>query len=288
MRIIEDLAEMKAEALNMLIKKKKCGLVPTMGALHQGHMSLVERSVAENDVTVMSIFVNPTQFMPGEDYDAYPRTWDEDIAKAKAAGVDIVFHPSAEQMYLPRRQTSIQVHELTKTLCGMSRGQGHFIGVTTVVTKLFNLVRPTRAYFGQKDAQQALVIQRMVIDLNIPVELVVCPIVREPDGLAMSSRNRNIPAKLRPRAVYLREAMLIGREMIRNREYSPNAIFNAMCEHILRDNEIEIDYLHIVSPETLQDVETIDDMVLIAGAIRIGEVRLIDNMLIGPNGPWED
>lgn len=288
MRIIEDLAEMRAEAADIQARRVDCGLVPTMGALHQGHISLAERSVAENDLTVMSIFVNPAQFMPGEDYDSYPRTWEEDLAKAEEAGVDIVFHPTAEQMYLPRRQTTVQVHELTKTLCGMSRGQGHFIGVTTVVAKLFNLVRPTRAYFGQKDAQQALVVQRMVIDLNFPVEIIVCPIIREEDGLALSSRNRNIPAKLRPRAIALREALLLGRDMIRSREYDANRIFNAMCESILKDSEIEVDYLHIVSPETLQDVEKIDDLVLMAGAIRIGGVRLIDNMLVGPDGPWED
>jgi pantoate--beta-alanine ligase len=288
MRIIEDVNEMREAAAERLRQGVKCGLVPTMGALHQGHLSLMERSVEENESTVVSVFVNPTQFMPGEDYDSYPRTWTEDLAAAERMGVDIIFHPSAEQMYLPRRQTTVQVHELTKTLCGMSRGQGHFIGVTTVVAKLFNLVRPDRAYFGQKDAQQALVIQRMVIDLNFPVEIVVCPIVREDDGLAMSSRNRNLPPDLRERALALREALVLGREMIQSKEYNANTLFNAMCEQILQDNDIEVDYLHIVSPETLQDVEKVDDLVLIAGAIRIGGVRLIDNILVGPDGPWQD
>lgn len=288
MRIIEDVNEMREAAAERLRSGVKCGLVPTMGALHQGHLSLMERSVEENESTIVSVFVNPTQFMPGEDYDSYPRTWNEDLAAAERMGVDIVFHPSAEQMYLPRRQTTVQVHELTKTLCGMSRGQGHFIGVTTVVAKLFNLVRPDRAYFGQKDAQQALVIQRMVIDLNFPVEIVVCPIVREEDGLAMSSRNRNLPPELRERALALREALVLGREMIQSKEYNANTLFNAMCEQILQDNDIEVDYLHIVSPETLQDVEKVDDLVLIAGAIRIGGVRLIDNILVGPDGPWQD
>ncbi len=288
MRIIENLTEMQEEGTDMLRRGVECGLVPTMGALHRGHISLAERSVSENETTVMSIFVNPTQFMPGEDYDTYPRTWQQDLELAEEAGVNIVFHPSAEDMYLSRRQTTVQVHELTKILCGMSRGQGHFIGVTTVVAKLFNLVKPTRAYFGQKDAQQALVIQRMVLDLNFPVEIVVSPIIREEDGLALSSRNRNIPPELRKRALALREALVIGREMIHDREYDANTLFNAMCEHILRDNEIEVDYLHIVSPETLKDVDTVDDIVLIAGAIRIGGVRLIDNILVGPDGPWED
>ncbi len=288
MRIIEDVNEMREVATERLRSGVKCGLVPTMGALHQGHLSLMKRSVEENESTTVSVFVNPTQFMPGEDFDKYPRTWEEDLAKAESMGVDTIFHPSAEQMYLPRRQTTVQVHELTKTLCGMSRGQGHFIGVTTVVAKLFNLVRPDRAYFGQKDAQQALVIQRMVIDLNFPVEIIVCPIVREDDGLAMSSRNLNLPPELRERALALREALVLGRDMIQSKEYNANTLFNAMCEQILQDNEIEVDYLHIVSPETLLDVEKVDDLVLIAGAIRIGGVRLIDNILVGPDGPWQD
>jgi pantoate--beta-alanine ligase len=160
--------------------------------------------------------------------------------------------------------------------------------VTTVVAKLFNLVRPTRAYFGQKDAQQAVVIQRMVIDLNFPIEIVVCPIVRETDGLAMSSRNRNIPPEYRQRALVLRQALQLGRELIQGGETNPAALSNAMGEHILQDDEIELDYPEIVSPETLEAVEKLDDLVLIAGAIKIGGVRLIDNILVGPSGPWED
>lgn len=288
MEIIEDIAKMQAKAEELIIEKATRGFVPTMGALHEGHLSLARRSVEENGVTIMSVFVNPAQFMPGEDYDSYPRTWDEDLHLAAEVGVDIVFHPTAGQMYPPRRQTTVQVHELTKNLCGMSRGLGHFIGVTTVVAKLLNIVRPTTAYFGQKDAQQALVIQRMVIDLNFPVKISVCPIVREDDGLALSSRNRNIPADLRPRALALREGLSLGREMIRNRVYDAQSLFNAMCVHILRDDAIELDYLHIVSPETLDDVDKVDDIVLIAGAIKIGGVRLIDNILVGPGGPWED
>ncbi|MCD8351205.1 MAG: pantoate--beta-alanine ligase [Planctomycetaceae bacterium] len=288
MRIIEDIHEMRREAEDMAARRADCGLVPTMGALHEGHLSLIERSKAENDVTAISVFVNPTQFMPGEDYESYPRTWDADLEAAERLGVDIVFHPSAEQMYPPRAQTSVQVHALTRGLCGMSRGQGHFRGVTTVVAKLFNLVRPTRAYFGQKDAQQALVIQRMVIDLNFPVEIVVCPIVREEDGLALSSRNRNIPPEYRERALALREALMLGRDLIRDKEYDAFRLANTMMERILQDDEIEIDYLDIVSPETLEEVEKVDDLVLMAGAIKIGGVRLIDNILVGPDGPWSD
>lgn len=288
MRVIEDVKEMHAEAADMAARKTACGLVPTMGALHEGHLSLVHRSTQENEVTVMSIFVNPTQFMPGEDFETYPRTWDADLEAAEQAGVDIIFHPSVEQMYPPRCQTSIQVHHLTRGLCGMSRGQGHFRGVTTVVGKLFNLVHPARAYFGQKDAQQALVIQRMVIDLNFPVEIVVCPIVREEDGLALSSRNVNIPPEYRERALALREALVLGRGMIRKGELDAFTLSTAMQEHILKDNEIELDYLDIVSTETLEEVGKVEDLVLIAGAMKIGGVRLIDNILVGPDGPWSD
>lgn len=288
MQVIEDLKEMHAEAADMAARRTTCGLVPTMGALHEGHLSLVERSKQENEVTVMSIFVNPTQFMPDEDYETYPRTWEQDLETAEKAGVDIVFHPSEEQMYPPRAQTSVQVHQLTQNLCGMSRGQGHFRGVTTVVAKLFNLVRPTRAYFGQKDAQQALVVQRMVIDLNFPVEIVVCPIIREDDGLALSSRNINIPHEYRDRALALREALKLGRQMIRKGEHDAFKLTNAMQEHVLKDPDIELDYLDIVAPETLQEVDTVDDVVLIAGAMKIGGVRLIDNIIIGPDGPWSD
>ncbi len=288
MRIIESLEEMHAEAADIAARRAECGFVPTMGALHEGHLSLMERAVSENDVTVASIFVNPTQFMPGEDFDAYPRTWEEDLDAAERAGVDIIFHPSAEQMYPPRAQTSVLVHTLTQGLCGMTRGQGHFRGVTTVVAKLFNLVRPTRAYFGQKDAQQALVVQRMVIDLNFNIEIIVCPIVREEDGLALSSRNRNIPPEYRDRALALREALVRGRNLIRDGQYDVFQLQNAMQEMVLEDPEIELDYLDIVSPETLEEVERVDDLVLIAGAMKIGGVRLIDNILVGPDGPWSD
>ena len=288
MRVVESLAEIRKAARELTAGGLSSGLVPTMGALHDGHASLMRRSAAENDVTVVSIFVNPAQFMQGEDYESYPRTWEADLEAAEAAGADLVFHPSPGDMYPPRAQTSVMVHGLTRNLCGMSRGQGHFRGVTTIVAKLFNLVQPARAYFGQKDAQQALVIQRMVIDLNFPVEIVVCPIIREDDGLAMSSRNRNIPPECRSRALALREALVMGREMIRGGETDPNALADAMGRHILRDGDIELDYLEIVSPESLESVERVDDLALVAGAVRIGGVRLIDNILVGPSGPWSD
>lgn len=263
------------------------GLVPTMGTLHEGHLSLVRRARAENDRVGASIFVNPIQFDRRADLEAYPRQLERDCALLEAEGVDLVWAPDEATVYPPGFQTYVTVEEVTKVLEGAAR-PGHFRGVTTVVAKLFNVVQPTRAYFGQKDAQQALTIQRMVIDLNFPVEVVVCPIVREGDGLAMSSRNRNIPREYRARALALREALLMGRDMIHRKEYDAMTITNAMAQHILRDREIELDYLDIVSPESLENVEKVDDLVLMAGAIKIGGVRLIDNILVGPNGPWSD
>lgn len=288
MRIIESLEEMQAEAADMQLRKCGCGLVPTMGALHEGHASLLRRARGENDVVALSVFVNPAQFLTDEEFEAYPRDTEEDAELAEREGVDILFRPAVEAMYSPRAQTSVHVHGLTRGLCGMALGQSHFRGATTAAAKLFNLVRPARAYFGQKTAQQALAVQRMVIDLNFPVEIAICPTVREEDGLALSSRNRLIPAALRDRAVALREALVLGRGLLREGQAEAFALANAMREHILKDGRVELDYLDIVSPETLEDVDTVDDLVLIAGAITVGGVRLIDNILVGIDGPWTD
>ena len=288
MRVIHEPGEMAAESLAWLRSGRETGFIPTMGALHAGHLSLADRARADNDMVAMSIFVNPAQFMPGEDFDAYPRTLDADLEAAENAGVDAVFVPTAAAMYRPRAQTAVMVDSLTKPLCGLSRGRGHFTGVATVVAKLFNLVRPTRAYFGQKDAQQALVVQRMVLDLDFPVEIVVCPTAREDDGLALSSRNRNLPAGSRASALRLREALVLGRDRLRKGERDAMALLEAMTEWLVADPAVEIDYLNIAAPETLEDVERVDDLALFAGAVRVGGVRLIDNLLAGPDGPWED
>jgi len=285
MNIIRTIAEMREEARENARRDASVGFVPTMGALHEGHVSLMQRSREDNDVTVASIFVNPTQFNEQDDFDKYPRTFEQDCEILEAAGVDTLFAPAAEEMYHPRHQTSVAVAQLADHLCGISRGRRHFMGVCTVVSKLFNCVQPTRAYFGQKDAQQALIIQRMVIDLNFPVEIVVCPIVREKDGLAMSSRNRRIADDLRDSALTLVRSFGYACGMLKDGERDAQTLINGMMEFILRDRRVEVDYVSIVSPETLEDVATVEDFSLIAGAILIGDVRLIDNILVTPEGP---
>jgi pantoate--beta-alanine ligase len=265
------------------------GFVPTMGYLHPGHLSLVQRSLEENDRTVASIFVNPTQFGPGEDFETYPRDPDRDLELCREAGVDAVFLPETGELYAEGGNlTSVVVGRLTDRLCGLSRGQGHFRGVCTVVCKLFNIVQPDRAYFGQKDAQQAVVIDRMVRDLNMPVAVRVCPVVREEDGLALSSRNARLSADEREEALGLYEALCAGREIIRCGERAGMTVLERMHEVLAGREGLEIDYLEIVDPEDLEEVAFIDDMVLLAGAVRVGEVRLIDNLLVDPEtGPWE-
>lgn len=288
MKVIRRVDEMQAEAMALTRRESVIGLVPTMGALHEGHLSLVGRARDESDTVVVSIFVNPTQFDESGDLDAYPRTLQADLQACEEAGVDIVFTPDAEEMYSPYRDTVVMVDRLSRPLCGLSRGRSHFIGVCTVVAKLFNIVRPNVAYFGQKDAQQALVIQRMAHDLNFPVRIDVAPIVREPDGLALSSRNRRIPEDLRPKATGLHEALKQGRDAISRGERDARAVLTRMMETLLKEPAIEVDYLEIVSPDTLEEVETVDDLVLMAGAIRLGGVRLIDNMLVRPDDAQEE
>ncbi len=282
MQVIHGIETMQEWALTSLRGGTDCGFVPTMGALHEGHLSLVDRAVAENDNVVMSIFVNPIQFNEEGDYQSYPVDLELDARLAEEAGVDVLFAPTPEAMYAPGRDTIVQVNRLASRLCGISRGRGHFIGVCTVVAKLFNIVMPRRAYFGQKDAQQAIIIQRMVTDLNFPVEIVVCPIVREEDGLAMSSRNVRIPPELRPSALRLHHALEHGRAAIAEGERDAAQLMNAMAEQMLEEPCVEVDYIDILSPETLEDVARVDDVVLIAGAVRVGGVRLIDNVLVDP------
>lgn len=282
MKIIETIEDMAAEALAILRSGKTHGFVPTMGALHEGHAALIEQAAQECEIVTVSIFVNPIQFNEGEDFEKYPRTFEADVEKATAAGASIIFAPTAQQMYPENRQTVVMVDKLTNHLCGISRGRGHFAGVCTVVAKLFNIVRPDFAYFGQKDAQQALILQRMAIDLNFPLKIRVCPIIREKDGLAMSSRNVRIPPEKREEALALWRALSLGRELIEAGERNSTQIISRMAETILESGDIEIDYIDIVSTETLEDVETIDDLVMLAGAIRLADVRLIDNVLAAP------
>jgi len=258
---------------------KKIGLVPTMGAMHIGHISLIERAVEECDFVVVSIFVNPTQFGPAEDYDKYPRDLDADLKICKKAGVDVVFAPPVEQMYAARNLTWVNVEKLTEPLCGRFR-PGHFRGVTTVCAKLFNIVAADVAYFGQKDAQQALVIKRMVADLNMPLQIVVCPTVREPDGLAVSSRNQYLTDQQRKDAACIFKSLQKCRQMIDAGATDAQEIINQMRKVINQVPSIEIEYLSIVDAETLQPVEHITGTILVAIAVRIGMVRLIDNILL--------
>ena len=283
MKIINSIEEMQEEGLNILCSNMTHGLVPTMGALHDGHLSLIEAARDDCDIVTVSIFLNPTQFDDESDLEKYPKTFEEDIEKAVAAGADIIFAPTADIMYSKKRDTVVVVDKLTNHLCGLSRGRGHFVGVCTVVTKLFNITRANYAYFGQKDAQQALIIQRMIIDLNIPIKMKICPIVREESGLAMSSRNKRIKPEQMEEALSLHKALKIGEKMIAAGNKNSSEIINKMVESIIESGNVEVDYMDIVSPETLNDVEEVEDLVLIAGAINLGDdLRLIDNILAAP------
>jgi pantoate--beta-alanine ligase len=254
------------------------GLVPTMGFLHEGHLSLVRQARADSNFVVVSIFVNPTQFGPTEDFDTYPRDFDQDCRLLEAEGVDLLFVPSVEEMYPKGNATSVEVTgNLTKGLCGASR-PGHFRGVTTVVSKLFNIVQPHRAYFGQKDAQQLAVIKRLASDLNWGIEIVGMPIIRESDGLAMSSRNRNLNPEERRSATCLYYALQRAKARIEAGQRNAERVLEGIREVIGREKLARIDYIEIVSLNDFEPVDGIEGEVLIALAVFIGETRLIDNL----------
>jgi pantoate--beta-alanine ligase len=284
MRTIRSVAELR-EALGPHRKAgRSIGLVPTMGAFHEGHLALMRRAREDTAVVVVSLFVNPTQFRPGEDLAAYPRDEAADAAQAEAIGVDVLFAPPAEEVYPPGFSTEVRVGGVTEPLEGVARGSEHFHGVTTVVTKLFNMVAPDVAYFGQKDAQQVAVIQQLVRDLDIPVRVEVCPIVREPDGLAMSSRNRYLEPAHRDRAVGLSRALRAAEDAARGGERDAAAIVSA-ARAALVESGIEPEYLELVSTQTLAPVDRVGDAdVLVAVAARVGPARLIDNIIIRANG----
>ena len=257
----------------------KIGLVPTMGALHVGHVSLIEAAVKNGDFVVVSIFVNPTQFCPGEDFEAYPRPLEADLEICRKAGVDVVFAPAPEQIYPSENLTWVTVEKLTEPLCGRNR-PGHFRGVTTVCAKLFNIVGPDIAYFGQKDGQQAIVIRRMAADLNMPLKIVVCPTIRESSGLAVSSRNQYLSDRQKQDAANIYASLKECRRMIDAGVTDVPQIIIRMREILQQVPSIEIEYISIVNAETLQDVQTINGKVLIAAAVKIGPARLIDNILV--------
>jgi pantoate--beta-alanine ligase len=255
------------------------GLVPTMGALHAGHISLIRAARAETGFVVVSIFVNPTQFGPSEDFHRYPRPLEQDLQVCAAEGVDLVFHPEPVTLYPAGFHTFVEVSELQDVLCGASR-PGHFRGVATVVCKLFNIIEPDHAYFGQKDAQQARIIQQMVGDLNLPVTIKVQPIVREPDGLALSSRNQYLDANQRRQATVLSRGLEEVRARVAAGEHNPDKLIQALKARIATAPDARLDYAAIVAFETLKPVERMHGQVLVALAVHFGSTRLIDNILL--------
>jgi pantoate--beta-alanine ligase len=255
------------------------GFVPTMGYLHEGHLSLVKSSREENETVVVSIFVNPTQFGPGEDFKSYPRDTERDLAMLEPY-TDVVFMPMAEEMYPPDFDSWVDIEGITGVLEG-ARRPGHFRGVGTVCAKLFNIVRPDRAYFAQKDAQQLLVIKKMVKELNMPLEIVTCPTIREPDGLAMSSRNTYLNPEQREAATVLYKSLTLAHDLYRQGERNAENIRNAMKEIIEKEPLAKIDYVSAADTETLRELDKMVGPALVSLAVRIGTTRLIDNVILG-------
>ncbi|HEX7291122.1 MAG TPA: pantoate--beta-alanine ligase [Conexibacter sp.] len=282
MRTIRTVAELRTELAASRRADRTIGLVPTMGAFHAGHVSLMQRARQDSDVVVVSLFVNPAQFGPSEDLAAYPRDEARDAAIAEQAGVDVLFAPPVAEVYPDGFQTSVAVGALAEPLEGAQR-PGHFDGIATVVTKLLNMVGPDVAFFGQKDAQQALIVRRVVRDLDIPVRIEVCPTVREADGLAMSSRNAYLAPAERERAIALRRALDAAEQAVAAGERDASAVATA-ARAAMNRFDVEPEYLALVAADTLAPVDTIDGEVLVALAARVGSARLIDNVLITANG----
>ena len=279
MEIYEEIAKVRQTVRQW--KKEGCsiGFVPTMGYLHEGHLSLIEAARKNNDRVVVSIFVNPMQFGPSEDLASYPRDLDKDAGLCAGAGVDLIFHPQPEEMYAPGFCSYVDMHGLTEGLCGKSR-PGHFRGVQTVVLKLFHIVAADRAYFGQKDAQQLAVIRRMVTDLNLDIEIVGCPVVREPDGLARSSRNTYLSSEERKAALVLSRSLEAGKKLILSGERNAEAVRRAILMEIEKEPLAKTDYVEITDFDTISPLETLDHQVLVAIAVYIGRTRLIDNFTV--------
>lgn len=278
MRIIRSIAQMHRASCSARIRNRTIGFVPTMGALHRGHISLIRKAVSENDITVVSIFANPLQFGREEDFKKYPRDLKGDAGLCEKEGVDIIFHPGAKQMYPRGYGTYVSVDNLSSGLCGKCR-PGHFKGVATVVAKLFNIVSPDTAYFGQKDAQQAVIIKKLVQDLNMPVQVKVAPIVREADGLALSSRNAYLSESQRRKAVALFHSLDLAKDLIQAGMVEPAKVIYYM-RRLLAGRVSKIDYISIVDPVTLRPVKKISGICLIALAAWLGNTRLIDNITV--------
>lgn len=284
LKTIEDVRRVTASWKNA---GQSIGLVPTMGYLHEGHLSLIRRARKENDRVVVSDFVNPTQFGANEDLSSYPRDFARDAKLCDGEGADLIFHPSPEEMYPKGFCSYVHVNVLTEELCGLSR-PGHFQGVCTVVSKLFNIVQPDRAYFGQKDAQQLAVVRRMALDLNMPVQVVGCPIVREADGLARSSRNTYLSPAERRAALVLSKSVFAGRALVEQGERDAKVLIDAMKAIISAEPLAKIDYVKVVDLSTMQQIETLDRPFLAAMAVYIGKTRLIDNFLFESTPPGGD
>jgi pantoate--beta-alanine ligase len=278
-RIVEAVAEMQSICRELRMRGSVLGFVPTMGALHEGHLSLVRRARSECDIVVASVFVNPLQFAPGEDFAKYPRTFEEDGRSLEKERVDVLFAPKAAEMYPNGSVTTMTVSEVGDRLDGASR-PGHFTGVATVVAKLFHVVGPTRAYFGQKDAAQLAVLRQMALDLNFDVELVGCAIVRDTDGLALSSRNRYLSAIEREQALVLHRALLRLERMIARGERQSMTLVRSGMETLNAEAGIRVDYLAIVDANTLLPVRSVETGTLVAVAAYVGSTRLIDNFLV--------
>lgn len=279
MRIVRSIDELRGVLEPRRREGARIGLVPTMGYFHEGHLSLMRRAREACDVVVVSLFVNPTQFNDPADLDAYPRDEARDAAMAQSAGVDLLFAPDAREMYRHDATTSVVVGGVSESLEGESRGPGHFRGVATVVAKLLNIVQPGAAYFGQKDAQQALVIRRMVRDLDVPVRIEVCPTIREPDGLAMSSRNVRLSATARAQALALKHGLDAAAAAIARGERDASKV-EQRAREAMKGFRIEPEYFALVSAETLAPLRMLSGEVLVAVAAKVGGVRLIDNQLV--------
>jgi len=279
MNIYRSVGETRAACRVLRASGKRLGLVPTMGALHEGHLSLVRAARAQCDAVAVSLFVNPTQFGPTEDLAKYPRPFERDRALLEKEGVEILFSPSADEMYPKGEGTWVVVDGLSEKLDGRSR-PGHFRGVATVVSKLFHILEPDAAFFGQKDAAQSAIIRRLVRDLNFPLEVVICPIVREPDGLAMSSRNTYLSSEERQRALVLRQSLILVEDNFRAGQRNAAKLIAAAREVVAAQPQVRLDYFEIVDPDTLDPIEQVSQPVLAAVAAYVGNTRLIDNVVL--------
>lgn len=279
MKIIRTIADMQVKMKRLKSEGKTIGYVPTMGFLHEGHMSLMNKARPENDIVVLSIFVNPLQFGPTGDLDAYPRDFDRDHEIAEAEGVDYIFYPSAEEMYPGNGSLKVSVVDRTDVLCGKSR-PGHFDGVATVLIKLFNIIQPTRAYFGLKDAQQVAVVDGLIRDFNFPIELVPVDTVREEDGLAKSSRNVYLNDEERKQSVELSKSLKMAREAIERGERNPRYLIEMMAENIKENTTGQVDYIEIYSYPELHKLESLTGKIIVAIAVKFSKARLIDNIIL--------